>query len=146
MSNEMYDPAGLDASDTLDGDPGDDPLDQGIAPPDRWSAGEGFGTTAAEEEEGESLDQMLAEEEPDQDPYAEAESELDDEEGDGEDRRADDLWGDGEPEPRSGRLVADDEGAHPDAEEDLVAHDVGIDGGAASAEEAAVHIQDEDEG
>ena len=25
-------------------------------------------------------------------------------------------------------------------------HDVGIDGGAASAEEAAVHIQDEDEG
>src|ERR1700728_1085161 len=144
--NEMYDPAARDASDTLDGNPGDDPLDQGIAPPDRWSAGEGFGTTAAEEEEGESLDQMLAEEEPEQDPYAEAESELDDEEGDGEDRRADDLWGDDEPEPRSGRLVADDEGAHADDEEDLVAHDVGIDGGAASAEEAAVHIQDEDEG
>ena len=146
MSNEMYDPAGLDASDTLDGDPGDDPLDQGIAPPDRWSAGEGFGTTAVEEEEGESLDRMLGEEEPEQDPYAEAESDFDDEEDDGEDRRADDLWDDDEPEPRSGRLVADDEGAHPDAEEDLVAHDVGIDGGAASAEEAAVHIQDEDEG
>jgi Family of unknown function (DUF5709) len=146
MSNEMYDPAGRDAADTLDGDPGDDPLDQGIAPPDRWSAGEGFGTTAVEEEEGESLDQMLAEEEPEQDPYAEADSEFDDEEDDGEDRRADDLWGDDEPDPRSGRLVADDEGAHPDAEEDLVAHDVGIDGGAASAEEAAVHIQDEDEG
>ncbi len=139
MPNEMYDPAALDASDTLDGDPGDDPLDQGIAPPDRWSAGEGFGTTAAEEQEGESLDPLLAEEEPDQDSDS-------DEDEDEEGRRADDLWGDGEPEPRSGRLVADDEGAHADDEEDLVAHDVGIDGGAASAEEAAVHIQDEDEG
>jgi hypothetical protein len=144
MPNEMYDPAALDASDTLDGDPGDDPLDQGIAPPDRWSAGEGFGTTAAEEQEGESLDQLLAEEEPEPDPYAEADSGEDEEEG--EDRRADDLWGDAEPEPRAGRLVADDEGVHPDEDEDLVAHDVGIDGGAASAEEAAVHVQDENEG
>ena len=144
MPNEMYDPAALDASDTLDGDPGDDPLDQGIAPPDRWSAGEGFGTTAAEEQEGESLDQLLAEEEPEPDPYAEADSGEDEDEG--EDRRADDLWGDAEPEPRAGRLVADDEGVHPDEDEDLVAHDVGIDGGAASAEEAAVHVQDENEG
>ncbi len=141
MSNEMYDPAGLDASDTLDGDPGDDPLDQGIAPPDRWSAGEGFGTTAPEEQEGESLDQLLAEEEPD--PYAEADSDKDEDEG--EDLRADDLWDDDEPEPRSGRLVADDEGAHADDEDELVAHDVGIDGGAASAEEAAVHVLDDDD-
>jgi hypothetical protein len=137
MPNEMYDPAALDASDTLDGDPGDDPLDKGVAPPDRWSAGEGFGTTAEEEQEGESLDQLLAEEEPESDPYADSDGDEDD--------GADDLWGDDEPEPRSGRLVADDEGAHADDEEDLVAHDVGIDGGAASAEEAAVHIQDEDE-
>jgi hypothetical protein len=144
MSNEMYDPAGLDASDTLDGDPGDDPLDQGIAPPDRWSAGERFGNTAPEEQEGESLDQLLSEEEPERDPYADSDDEDDEDED--EDRRADDLWDDDEPEPRSGRLVADDEGAHTDAEEDLVAHDVGIDGGAASAEEAAVHVQDEDEG
>jgi len=143
MPNEMYDPAGLDASDTLDGDPGDDPLDQGIAPPDRWSAGEGFGTTAPEEQEGESLDQLLAEEEPD----AEADSDEDEDEGEGEDLRADDLWDDDEPEPRSGRLVADDEGAHADDEDELVAHDVGIDGGAASAEEAAVHVlNDDDEG
>jgi hypothetical protein len=141
----MYDPAGRDASDTLDGNPGDDPLDQGIAPPDRWSAGEGFGTTAPEEQEGESLDQLLAEEEPEPDPYAEAEEEEEETEAD-EDRRADDLFGDAEPEPRAGRLVADDEGAHPDAEPDLVAHDVGIDGGAASAEEAAVHVDDEDAG
>jgi hypothetical protein len=138
----MYDPAGLDASDTLDGDPGDDPLDQGIAPPDRWSAGERFGTTAAEEQEGESLDQLLAEEEPEPDPYAEAER---DPYGD-EDRRADDLFGDAGPQARAGRLVADDEGAHTAAEPDLVARDVGIDAGAASAEEAAVHLQDEDDG
>jgi Family of unknown function (DUF5709) len=138
--NEMYDPAGRDASDTLDGDPGDDPLDQGIAPPDRWSAGEGFGTTAAEEQEGESLDQLLAEEEPEPDPYAEPER---DPYGD-EDRRADDLFGDAAPQARAGRLVADDEGAHPHAEPDLVARDVGIDAGAASAEEAAVHVQDDD--
>jgi hypothetical protein len=138
--NEMYDPAGRDASDTLDGEPGNDPLDQGIAPPDRWSSGEGFGTTAAEEQEGESLDQLLAEEEPEPDPYAETEQ---DPYGD-EDRRADDLFGDAGPQARAGRLVADDEGAHPDSQPDLVAHDVGIDAGAASAEEAAVHVEDDD--
>ena len=54
-----------DASDTLDGDPGDDPLDRGVIAPQRWSAAIRFGTTAAEQEAGESLDQLLAEEEPD---------------------------------------------------------------------------------
>ncbi len=132
--DEMYDPAGHDASDTLDGDPGYDPLDQGIAPPDRWSAGEGFGTTAEEEQEGESLDQLLAEEEPEPDPYAD------------EDETAPAAGlDDSEPEPRSGRLVADDEGISPDQDADLVARDVGIDAGAASAEEAAVHVEDGDE-
>ncbi len=47
--------------------------------------------------------------------------------------------------PAPGRLVADDEGAHPDAEADLVAHDAGIDGGAATAEEAAVHVVEDDD-
>jgi Family of unknown function (DUF5709) len=128
--NDLEDDGTLDASDTLEGDPGDDPLDTGIAPPDRWSAGEGFGTTPAEERQGESLDQLLAEEEPDVDPYA-------------EDDLADDAVPGDVQDARSGRLVAEDEGAHPDAEPDLVARDVGIDGGAAGAEEAAVHIQDE---
>jgi len=41
---------------------------------------------------------------------------------------------------RSGRLLAEDEGYGPDLEKDEVAEDVGIDGGAPSAEEAAVHI------
>jgi hypothetical protein len=44
-----------------------------------------------------------------------------------------------------GRLVAPDEGAHEDTEKDLVAEDVGIDGAAASAEEAAMHVVPEDD-
>jgi hypothetical protein len=131
---EDEDPEGdgvLDASDTLEGDPGDDLLDTGIEPADRWSAGERFGTTLAEERVGESLDQLLAEEEPEGDPYAEG------------DLPQDAPLASDYPEPRAGRLVAEDEGAHPDAEADLVARDVGIDAGAAGAEDAAVHVQDE---
>ena len=50
-----------DASDTLIGRPGDDPLDRGVVPPEGWSAGERFGTTAGEQQAGESLDDLLAE-------------------------------------------------------------------------------------
>jgi hypothetical protein len=135
-----------DASDTLTGDPGDDPLDRGVAAPERWSAGMRFGTTAGEQQGGESLDAQLAEEEPD------TPADLDDEDpedfaGDPDvaDEDLDGLLLDDGPDPRAGRLVADDEGAHPDTEADLVAHDTGIDGGAASAEEAAVHVVDEDD-
>jgi hypothetical protein len=131
-------PQQRDASDTLEGNPGDDPLDQGIIPPDRWSAAEKYGTTAEEEESGESLDQLLAEEEPEPDPYAVADEEDEDE---GEAPDATPAGGYSE-DPRAGRLVGEDEGAHPDTEEDLVARDVGIDAGAASAEEAAVHALD----
>jgi hypothetical protein len=143
MSSDAYDPSSgledeeleddgvLDPSDTLDGDPGDDPLDAGYLPSDRWSAGERFGTTLAEEREGESLDQLLAEEEPEADPYAEG------------DLPQDAPLAADYPEPRAGRLVAEDEGAHAGTEADLVARDVGIDGGAAGAEEAAVHVEDE---
>ena len=135
-----------DASDTLTGDPGDDPLDRGVAPPERWSAGMRSGTTAGEQQAGESLDELLAEEEPD------TPSDFDDEDpqdlADDPDAAEEDLDGlllDDGPDPRSGRLVADDEGAHPDTEADLVAHDAGIDGGAATAEEAAVHVVEEDD-
>jgi len=62
---------------------------------------------------------LLAEEEPDIDPYAEAEKE--DEEADSEEEF---LEEEDVPDPRAGRLVAEDEGAHPDAEADLVANDV----------------------
>jgi len=132
-----------DASDTLEGNLGDDPLDRGVAPPERWSADIRRGSDASGRE---SLDDLLAEEEPD-------DLDLDDDddlpEDSSDDEEADEyleglLLDDG-PDPRAGRLVAEDEGAHPDDEEDLVARDVGIDGGAASAEEAAVHMVDDDD-
>ena len=146
---ELEDDGVLDASDTLEGDPGEDPLDTGYEPPDRWSAGERYGNTLSEERAGESLDQLLAEEEPDitLDP---AEEEPDEATGEGEfgdedagDEDVDGLLLDDGPDPRAGRLVAEDEGTHSDEEADLVAYDAGIDGGAASAEEAAVHVTDD---
>ena len=44
-----------------------------------------------------------------------------------------------------GRLVAPDQGFGEDVDADRVADDVGIDGGAASAEEAAVHVIEDEE-
>jgi len=128
------------------GEPGDDPLDRGVAAPERWSAGERFGTTADEQAEGESLDDLLAEEEPDT-SLEEDDDELpeDRDDADEADEYVDGLLLDDGPDPRAGRLVAEDEGAHPDEEADLVATDVGIDGGAASAEEAALHVVDDDD-
>ena len=148
-SEDLQDYQVQDSTDTLSGAPGDDPLDRGVVPPERWSAGVRYGVTAGEQEEGESLDQLLSEEEPDP-ALAYDEDDDDEDEDDGEDLDAGDedvdglLLDDG-PDPRAGRLVAEDEGAHPDDEEDLVATDVGIDGGGASAEEAAVHVVEEDD-
>src|SRR5829696_8426107 len=101
----------LDAADTLEGDPGDDPLDQGIAAPDRWSAGQRYGTTPNEARAGESLDQLLAEEEPETDPYAGDEPLPRNGEGVGEEWADEDVDGlllDDGVDPRAGRLVADD--------------------------------------
>ena len=154
-SSDLDDYEVQDPNDSLSGDPGYDPLDRGVAPPERWSAGMRHGTTAEEQAEGESLDDLLAEEEPDEteDEIEDAESEDDELEdvedlADDEDAGDEDVDGlllDDGPDPRAGRLVAEDEGAHPDAEEDLVATDVGLSGGAASAEEAAVHVVEEDD-
>src|SRR6185436_9440022 len=110
----------------------DEPLDEGYSPPEKGSPGEGFGNTPAEEEQGETLDQRIAQEEPEPDPYELAASESEDVTGEVGTERA-------------GRLVDEDEGLGPDLEKDLVAEDVGIDGAGASAEEAAVHVIDEDE-
>ncbi len=133
-----------DATDTLDGDPGDDPLDRGVIPPQRWSAGMRLAEEG--EEDSESLDELLAEEEPD------ISAGLDDEppedtsgDEDAADEYVDGLLLDDGPDPRAGRLVAEDEGAHAVSEADLVAHDAGIDGGAATAEEAAVHVVEDDD-
>lgn len=127
--NMAEDDGVLDASDTLDDERVRDPLDTGIVAADHWTAANRFGTTRAEERAGESLAQLLSQEEPDIDPYAEV---ADDE---------DELTRRGyEREARTGRLVAQDERMDP------VAWDAGVDGGAASAEEAAMHLVDEPDG
>jgi hypothetical protein len=113
-----------------------EPLDEGYSPPEKWSAAQGFGNTPLEEQMGETLDQRLQQEVPEPDPYEQAELEADPDEED-----VDDEVGD----VRAGRLVAPDEGVHVDQEKDLVAEDVGIDGAAASAEEAAVHVIPDDQ-
>ena len=148
-SQDLQDYETQDASDTLDGNPGDDPLDRGVAPPERWSAGMKYGSTAQEQEDGESLDQHLAEEVPDPSLDPDETDDLAAEPSGDEEAADEDVDGlllDDGPDPRAGRLVAEDEGSHPAREADLVAGDAGIDGGAASAEEAAVHVVEEEEG
>ena len=46
---------------------------------------------------------------------------------------------------RERRLVAEDEDSDLDADADLVARDAGIDGGASTAEEAAMHVVESDD-
>ncbi|MDI9972669.1 DUF5709 domain-containing protein [Rhodococcus sp. IEGM 1307] len=120
----------LQPEDTLVDRGVDDVLDEGYSPPERPLGLDAYGTTAAEQREGETLDQRLAEEEPD--PALE------------DDDNAEILDDNEVGRLRSGRLVAEDAGVGEDEEKDLVASDIGIDGGAASAEEAAVHIVDEE--
>ncbi|MEU0990019.1 DUF5709 domain-containing protein [Streptomyces sp. NPDC005953] len=138
--NEVPEDEGLlDPEDTLL-DRGVDPYDEGWSPPERPLGVGRSGTTAREQHEGETLDERLAEEVPD----AGADAWQGDGIGDASDtdgEALDDEVGD----RRAGRLVAPDEGAHEDTEKDLLAWDVGIDGAAASAEEAAVHVIPDDE-
>jgi hypothetical protein len=97
----------------------DDLLDEGYSPPDRWK----------EPKDNETLDELLAEEEPDPAMQLDAPDE----------QAGNDEVGD----QRAGRLVAPDEGFGEDTEKDLIGSEVGIDGAAASAEEAAVHVIEE---
>jgi hypothetical protein len=133
-SNEQQeDAAPLDMQDALGERTYDETLDEGYSPPEKPLGVTKYGTTAAEQHDGESLDQRLAQEVPDTPGQA----------GDG----VGDLPG-GEGEPvdpeagtgRAGRLVAPDEGVREDTTKETVAEDVGIDGGAAGAEEAAMHV------
>ena len=101
-----------------------DALDEGYSPPENYSA-------ALRHGEHETLDERLAEEIPDED--------FDD------DEEYSDSLDDGEVgDARAGRLVDPNSGIGPDEEKDLVGDDVGIDGAAASAEEAAMHIVSEE--
>ena len=121
-----------------------EPLDEGYSPPEKWSAGQGWGNTPLEEELGETLDQRLAQEVPEPDPYEQAEAEAEAEAGVHlDDDPIADLTGAEVGDERAGRLVEPDEGVRLDVEKDLSAEDVGIDGAGAAAEEAAVHVIEE---
>jgi hypothetical protein len=100
----------------------DDLLDEGYSPQDKWR----------EPKDNETLDELLAEEEPD------PSMQLDDVDAPDE-QAGDDEVGD----QRAGRLIAPNEGFGEDVDSDLIGSECGIDGGAASAEEAAVHVIEE---
>jgi hypothetical protein len=110
----------------------DDVLDEGYVTGENWSPAQGFGNTPAEMRQGETLDMRITQEQPE------------------EPNRLEGPWNPDPSEPRevgkarAGRLV-DANGGEPgvDNEAESVGHDVGIDGGAASAEEAAMHIIDD---
>ncbi|MFD8393195.1 DUF5709 domain-containing protein [Streptomyces sp. NPDC059680] len=147
MADDAYQPTGtneeqadagpLDLQDAVDERTYDDVLDEGYSPPERPLAVTKKGTTAAEQRAGETLDERLGQE------VADVSAPPGDDIGDL-------PGGEGEPlDPeaggsRAGRLVAPDEGAHPDTSKEEVARDVGVDGGAAGAEEAAVHVVEEE--
>lgn len=109
----------------------DDVLDEGYVTADNWSPAQGFGNTAAEMRQGETLEMRVK-----QDFVAPPKPE-----------------GPWNPDPyevrqvghdRAGRLV-DANGGYQgeDQESESIGRDVGIDGGAATAEEAAMHIIDD---
>jgi hypothetical protein len=112
----------------ITGDPQDDMV---VPAADRPVAAEDYGTTAAEQRDGEPLDVRIAREEPDM-----------------ADRALDESADSADPYPvdrdeRAGRLVESDEGAREDVEAEAVAHSVGTDSGGFSAEERAMHVEPE---
>lgn len=102
----------LQPQDTLDDRGVDDVLDEGYSPPDHDPKHRAHNT----------LDERLAEEEPEAPPE----------------------YGDQEDDPAPPGSVGDERaGRLAPGENDVTGQDVGIDGGAASAEEAAMHVIDE---
>ena len=106
-----------------------------IEPPhDTAIAVDEWGTTAAEQAEGEPLDARLAREEDD----VLAAIDLPADETEGADTPFDERAGQG-----VGRIVESDEGARTDSEAELVGTDVGTDLGGYTAEESAMHLEPE---
>lgn len=131
--SEQLDQDQLQADTNLEDRGVEDALDEGYSPPESYSA-------LIREGEHENLDERLAEEVPEPDPYAEPEDI-----GGGVPAEAD-FVGDGEVgDERAGRLMDPNEGIGPDVDKDLIGEDAGIDAGAASAEEAAVHVISDDQ-
>ncbi len=124
----------LEQQDTLDDQDGvGSVLDTGWSPAERPWGVEDWGTTEREELAGESLAGRLSRELPDRrDPEGDGLGDASDTDGELID---DEVGG-----RRAGRLVETLDGGWGDVEPELYALDVGIDGGSASAEEAAVHV------
>ena len=104
-SADLEDYSLQEPADSLTGIPGEagaDPLDRGVAPPERWSAGVKFGSTADEQASGESLDQLLAEEEPDTSFDLDDDLPEDRDDDDEADEYLDGLLLDDGPDPRAG--------------------------------------------
>lgn len=144
--DDVYQPDGSDADNrpTDDLDPEnvidepdlDDMMDTGYSPPEKPLGVSKYGTTGEEQREGESLDRRLAQEVPEADPVlGEQADDAPEDNGPEEDDAGDE---------RAGRVAAADEEPGTPRNNRVLGRDVGIDGGAASAEEAAVHIQDDD--
>ena len=123
----------LQPQDTLVDRGTDDILDEGISPPEKLRGSNAKGVTAQEQVEGETLDERLAQEEPDPTSTLTYDGEL------GPSVEAEDPADAAAGDARSGRFVAPE-----DREEDAVADDAGISGAGASAEEAAVHVREEE--
>ncbi|MFF4578526.1 DUF5709 domain-containing protein [Streptomyces sp. NPDC001389] len=133
----------------------DQTLDTGYSPPERPLAVTRHGTTAEEQHTGETLDQRLAQEQPEPDPAA------DDAASGSESVPGEDLIGDGgggsedmsgDPHgdastagrARAGRMAPADDPSPVRRHLSVLARDTGINGGAASAEEAAMHVVEEE--
>lgn len=130
----------------------DDVIQRAYVPNDRPMGVGRHGTTADEQLEGGSLEARLAAEVPDDAVERPGDEVLPDEQpltdATGEDVAEEDLVVTDETDAevgdlRAGRLVEPDEGVRDDVDNDMVATDVGIDTGAASAEEAAMHITED---
>jgi uncharacterized protein DUF5709 len=113
-----------------------DVLDEGYSPPERPVAVSDWGVTAREAAGHEPLAGRLAREVPDI-------TVIDDGDGIGDSRDTDgELYDDQVGVDRAGRLIEGVDEDTPDGY--LYARDIGVDGSAASAEEAAVHVIPDD--
>ncbi|MDX3064493.1 MULTISPECIES: DUF5709 domain-containing protein [Streptomyces] len=126
----------LDPENVLDEPDLDDVLDAGYSPPEKPLGVSKYGTTGEEQREGESLDRRLAQEVPEEDPVLADPADTGPEDNGPEEVDAGDE--------RAGRVAVADEEPGSARNNRVLGRDVGIDGGAASAEEAAVHIQEDD--
>jgi hypothetical protein len=127
----------LEPQDTLEDLGVGDVLDTGWSPAERPWAATDWGTTGREELAGESLAGRLAREIPEQQRESEGDG-LGDVSGTDGELIDNEVGG-----ARAGRLIETLE-SWGDVEPELYGVDVGIDSGAASAEEAAVHLVPEE--